>query len=750
VNYDEFAGVYNADFTFTKASKMVIITTSAIQSASQKLSGLVNSKALRGIDAEIVTESAWGGTATSLRSWLQSNYQSMGIEYVLLIGHYQNDVPMMDFPDYSGSSDCESDWPFAQLDGDFKDDKTCEVHCGRIPVYNNNMDDLDAILTKTIAYESASPDEIAWRKNALMLGPGYNSGSNRACVPLNAAHDAFVATTPGWTSYRMYGDRWGAPDGDYDVNVGSGSSAIDKNVAKWNEGPFGVIDWATHGSPTSAQDVLTSSYTSQIGNQYPGFVLCGSCSNASPSRDNNLSYKLLQDCAMGAIGGTDLTYYGGSYETSGSDNAWAYHFARCFIADSMTAGEALTSLREMAPSSYGWSNRAPYVLYGDPSIGILTCNKDPFVSVLSPNGGEQLEVGTTQIINWGSNIGGNAKIELLKAGALKEVLAATVPNNGSFSWSIPAAYETGADYKIKVSSIDSSSLIDESDANFSIIPEFIIMCPYYQPFDTLDTTTTILPERWVQLTDDDLQWTVWTGMTPTKYPDQGAATGPDNDHTSGSGNYLYVESSGSNNPDKKATYVTPKFNFKSVSRPILSFWYHMFSDNEGVDEMGDLYLDISVDGTWHNDVFHINKNQEDVWHEKIIDLNPYKGDRVIFQFRAVTGSGWASDICVDDFRIEPSTGISDIVNFSLSTFDLRMNKSRVQYFIPANSKYAHVSIKLYNIQGKLIRILVDKTQRFGVHFVDINNQEHSLAAGVYMLKMEADGFSKVLNVVLTK
>ena len=380
VNYDEFAGDYTAAFTFTTASKMVIITTSAIQSASQKLRDFVASKERRGIETETVTESTWGGSASNLRSWLKSNYQTMGLEYILLIGHYEDDVPMMNFPGYVNNNSCPSDWPYAQLDGDFKDDKTCEVHYGRIPVYNDDIGDLDAILEKTIAFESAGAGDITWRKNALLLGPGYNSGDNRACVPLNAAHDAFIATTPGWTSYRMYGDRWGSPSGDYDEDIGSGSSAISAIVEKWKEGPFGVIDWATHGAPTLAEDILRSSNTSELTNDYPGFVLCGSCSNAEPSKSNNLTYNLLKDCAMGAIGGTDLTYYGSNYLTSGSDNAWAYYFARYLIADSMTAGESLTALREMAPGSYGWRNRAPYVLYGDPTIGVYTCNNASDIS----------------------------------------------------------------------------------------------------------------------------------------------------------------------------------------------------------------------------------------------------------------------------------------------------------------------------------------------------------------------------------
>ena len=82
------------------------------------------------------------------------------------------------------------------------------------------------------------------------------------------------------------------------------------------------------------------------------------------------------------------------------------------------------------------------------------------------------------------------------------------------------------------------------------------------------------------------------------------------DHTTGTdqGIYIYTEASASNNgnPNKKFTFVTPKFNFKSLGDPTLSFWYHMFSDNAGEDHMGDLIVDISVDGIWQNDVITIS------------------------------------------------------------------------------------------------------------------------------------------------
>ncbi|MCP4710130.1 MAG: hypothetical protein GY869_16025, partial [Planctomycetes bacterium] len=155
---------------------------------------------------------------------------------------------------------------------------------------------------------------------------------------------------------------------------------------------------------------------------------------------------------MGAIGGTDLTYYGGDYKTSGSDNGWAYKFARFYIADSMTAGEALTALREMAPN-YGWNNRAPYVHYGDPTVGIYTCNIAPYVAVMSPNGTEKWEQGRSFDIVWSANFDDNVKVELLKGGAVEKELAASVSPDGPLTWDVPADFPLGTDYKIRVTCV---------------------------------------------------------------------------------------------------------------------------------------------------------------------------------------------------------------------------------------------------------------------------------------------------------
>jgi hypothetical protein len=384
-NFNSFAEAYTADFTFTKAPKMAIITTKAIKTGATKFDAFIESKKKRGIEVVVATEAEWGGGsgdagALKIRTWLQANYQTMGLHHVLLIGHYTSDVPMMKM---QGGALDPGDYAFSQLNGtDPKTDKICEVSVGRIPVYGN-FTDLDKILSRAIAFESADKESVAWRKNALFGAGGYSSASKGDKV-FNGAHDDLVVKTPPWKDYRIYGTAYGQPEGTPD-KVGISEAIFS---GQWSKGSYGVIDWCTHGAPTLAQYVVSTSSLKNVTDKYPGYALCGSCSNAAPSNANNLSYAILRDCGMGAIGGTDLTYYMGDFRTGGSDEAWAYNFAKFLIAEGREIGDVISGLRDMAPS-YGWNNRVPYVLYADPSIGLNTYSGSttvaPLVNTLHPN-----------------------------------------------------------------------------------------------------------------------------------------------------------------------------------------------------------------------------------------------------------------------------------------------------------------------------------------------------------------------------
>ena len=550
------------------------------------------------------------------------------------------------------------------------------------------------------------------------------------------------------TDYTTYGGSYGVPETDFeswalDPNPFTTSSTElrDKVAEYWNTDGNVIIGHRDHGSTSGPSPMSYSMFNGDITSDCSPLFTSLNCSSGNvKSTTSNFSYmsqiKEYGTCAT--IAATQTTMSGDNdynhmamYEAMFPDDADVpeKNIGKVFLAGMIAARD---------------HGRTYFHIYGDPMTCLAMGNLEPFIAVSSPNGGEEVEQGSPINILWSDNIDGNVKIELLKGGSVNIEIASSTVSDGSHEWQVPGDLALGADYKMKVTSIDSVALFDESDADFSIVGEYIIVCPYFQPFDTLETDKTILPMKWEQLTSDDFDWLVWTGPTPSKVGSSPDLTGPDGDHTTGNDNYIYMEASDPNSPDKKADFVTPKFDFKSIGNAELTFWYHMFSAD---NTMGSLYLDINVDGTWHSDVVTLTGDHGDEWFEQVVDLNQYIGDRVIFRFRGITGSSWCSDLCIDDFKIEGGVPIEDKITKTVpGSFDLKFFGSRIFYQVPNIGKASHVSIKLYNLQGKLLKTLVNRSLSADYYSMPVGQ----LATGIYLCRMEAKGFVKTINVLLTK
>jgi hypothetical protein len=88
------------------------------------------------------------------------------------------------------------------------------------------------------------------------------------------------------------------------------------------------------------------------------------------------------------------------------------------------------------------------------------------LSLVSPNGGETLRIGTNQIIQWNSGgIAGNVKIDLFQNGAWKTIIKKT-PNDGSQKWKIKKP--AGNNAQIRVCSLASPVVCATSAGVFSI------------------------------------------------------------------------------------------------------------------------------------------------------------------------------------------------------------------------------------------------------------------------------------------
>lgn len=214
---------------------------------------------------------------------------------------------------------------------------------------------------------------------------------------------------------------------------------------------------------------------------------------------------------------------------------------------------------------------------------------------------------------------------------------------------------------------DQNTLNDEISTSIQIRNASTQALPYSEDFSSFNTcptttncgaTSCALSNGWYNATnfsEDDIDFRTHSGPTTSQ------GTGPNGDHTSGTGNYLYTEASGSC-AFRTTHLVSPCFDLTQTLQPEASIWYHMLGT-----ALGELHVDILADGVWYTDaVAPIVGNQGNNWMQLIIDLTPYVGKTVNIRFRGITGGSWSSDIALDDFLIQELSS-APIADFSSET-----------------------------------------------------------------------------------
>ncbi len=107
-------------------------------------------------------------------------------------------------------------------------------------------------------------------------------------------------------------------------------------------------------------------------------------------------------------------------------------------------------------------------------VGVLLWAQNQPVVVVSPNGGEIWQSGSTYPIYWTStNTAGNVMIQLVRANADQPVMtiAHNIPAiNGVWNWTIPVSTAPASDYKIKIALVSNAGTMtfDLSDGFFTI------------------------------------------------------------------------------------------------------------------------------------------------------------------------------------------------------------------------------------------------------------------------------------------
>lgn len=188
----------------------------------------------------------------------------------------------------------------------------------------------------------------------------------------------------------------------------------------------------------------------------------------------------------------------------------------------------------------------------------------------------------------------------------------------------------------------------------SVAAEAQCVAPGLENFETATASTTascgtmdpgVLPSGWTNDPAGTTVWRVRSGPTPS------GGTGPAGDHTTGSGNYVYVETSCSSSAFWHGTLFTPCYDASTLQNPTLSFWTHMFGSAMGTLSVQQL----NAQGGWST-IYTIAGDQGMEWQLHLVPLVPV-GGQIQVRFFYVRGTSFTSDCCLDDIAIgEPTTG----------------------------------------------------------------------------------------------
>lgn len=313
-------------------------------------------------------------------------------------------------------------------------DRISEVVVGRIPFYGS-YGDLDSILSKSISHMQGVGQ--SWRESLLVASAVSNfspedhngdgdvtdsgewSGSFRRTFGADWG-DALVsaATGSGIAPHTLY-ERSGVYSDGSAYPLNSCDTALTKSnfIAQWQQ-HYGFVTWWGHGSTsgvyrllwnhdgaspnpgdritqrpgeTSSSSFFTSSDCGQLSDGYPSYVVQVSCYNGYPENSGNLSYALLKQGAVGAIGSSRVSWYAvGSWNTGmggmcGDNASYGYHLFTHMAEDADTVGAALAACRAdfglYWSSGSSWMNCCDFNLYGDPSqtlVAVEPPNEAPY------------------------------------------------------------------------------------------------------------------------------------------------------------------------------------------------------------------------------------------------------------------------------------------------------------------------------------------------------------------------------------
>ena len=315
---------------------------------SSTLANLVHWKSRKGFIVDLKTASELGGTANSIKNYIQTQYDSGNIDFVLLVGD------VADIPTFTGgSSGSSSDNPYSELSGS---DYIPDCYVGRLSL--TSVEQVTEMVNRIIDYEHFA------------FGTGTD-WARAVCLPASddASYHGFAEATQRYVAQNRY-----APNGYTRIDTiwayygGTGAdvvNSINSGVMVANYTGHGYnYGWA--GPAVGQSDVRNLTNTGM----YP-MVISNACQTGMFGEyDECFMETWIRQIGKGAIaslGASDYTYWDedDEFERKMMDSV--------FVDEWMFTGgmrfQALLAVYNGYPSSSEYYYDM-YNLFGDPSLAL--------------------------------------------------------------------------------------------------------------------------------------------------------------------------------------------------------------------------------------------------------------------------------------------------------------------------------------------------------------------------------------------
>ena len=263
--------------------------------------------------------------------------------------------------------------------------------------------------------------------------------------------------------------------------------------------------------------------------------------------------------------------------------------------------------------------------YGDVAIDDISIDEAPSCATPS-NLASSGNTATQATINWTENGAATSWEVSYNDGT---TAAVAIANSNPYTL---MGLDPNTTYTIGVRAICAPGDTSDMSASISVLTDCeAVSLPWSENFDEAAS----LPNCWKQDANNGKDWEFGSLAT----------YGPTEDHTSGSGNFAWIDDSSPS--DVTSSLISPSIAVSGLDAPILEFW--LWSESHGTPATFKLYIDVDA-GSGFNvvDSFDVENT---TWEVQYVDLSDFNEQTVKIRFRGFDTPGYQKDIGIDDIAI---------------------------------------------------------------------------------------------------